>query len=76
MITLATAWAAPQGIPNSYNALVKDQFLTTACKADDISPPLSNGTTALPDPPYGQKVLHLAVGRGTQVGERQDSMLS
>jgi hypothetical protein len=66
MITLATAWAAPQGIPNSYNALVKDQFLTTACKADDISPPLSNGTTALPDPPYGQKVLHLAVGRGTQ----------
>ena len=68
MITLAVACAAPSNIPSSYNTAVQNEFLTSNCKADGLSPPLGSGTT-LPAPPYGQKVLHVAVGRGTQVGD-------
>jgi len=66
MITLAAACAAPSPyIPNPYNTAVQNEFLTSNCNAVGLSPPLGSGTT-LPPPPYGQKVLHLAVGRGTQ----------
>jgi hypothetical protein len=65
MITLAVACAAPSNIPSPYNTAVQNEFLTSNCKADGLSPPLGSGTT-LPAPPYGQKVLHVAVGRGTQ----------
>jgi len=65
MVTLAAACAAPSNMPGSYNTAVQNEFLTSNCNTGGLSPPLGSGTT-LPPPPYGQRVLHLAVGRGTQ----------